>query len=137
MNLDEVMIEVAKRLDTIEGLRVADHGVDVVNPPHAIVSLPQITFDETYGRGADRYTLPVILAIGKVVNRASRDNLAPYVAGSGVKSFKQVLEDETVPYAAFDSLRVQSIEFDVISWGAVEYLTATFTLDIAGSGAIS
>jgi hypothetical protein len=129
------MTEVADRLDTIAGLRVFSHPVDKIEPPTAIVSLPQIAFDLTYGRGSDRYTLPVILAIGKVVDRAARNNIAPYVAGSGAKSFKQVLEDDTTPYTSLDTLRVQGVEFDVFTWNAVEYLTATFTLDILGSGA--
>lgn len=134
MNVDEVMTEIAARLDTIEGLRVHDHPVDSINPPAAIVSLPQITFDLTYGRGSDRYALPVVLAIGKVHDKASRANIAPYVAGSGDKSFKAVLEADD-DYTAFDSLRIVSVEFDVITWGAVEYLTATFLLDITGDGA--
>lgn len=134
MNLDAVMTEIADRLKTITGLRVFDHPVDTVNPPTAIVSLPEITFDQTYGRGSDRYALPVVLAIGKVVDRAARANLAPYVAGAGAKSFKAVLEAAT-PYVAFDSLRVQSVEFDVITWSSVEYLAATFLLDIIGDGA--
>ena len=135
MNLDAVMTEVAERLDTIAGLLVTDHPVDKVNPPHAIVSLPEIAFDETYGRGCDRYTLPVVLAVGKVNDRASRANLAPFVAGAGAQSVKQVLEDETDPYVAFDALRVQSVDFDVVAWGAIPYLTATFVLDIIGDGA--
>lgn len=135
MNLDAVMEEVATRLNTITDLRVTAHPVDTVNPPQAVVSLPEITFDETYGRGSDRYTLPVVLAIGKVVDRAAMKNLAPYVAGAGAKSFKAVLEDESTPYTAFDSLRVQSVSFDVIAWNAIEYLTATFVLDIIGDGA--
>lgn len=135
MNIDDVMAEVAARLDTIEGLRVFDHPVDTVNPPTALVALPEITFDQTYGRGSDRYALPVILAIGKVVDRASRANLAPYVAGAGAKSFKEVLEDDATPYTSFDSLTVQTVEFDVIAWSAIEYLTATFLLDIIGNGA--
>lgn len=135
MNLDAVMTEVAERLDAIAGLRVFDHPVDTINPPTAIVSLPEIAFDLTYGRGTDRYTLPVILAVGKVSDRASRANIAPYVAGSGDHSVKQALEDETTPYAAFDTLQVQRVDFDVVAWSAVEYLTATFTLDIVGSGA--
>ena len=134
MNLDDVMAEVAARLDTITDLTVFDHPVDTVNPPTAIVSMPEITFDQTYGRGSDRYDLPVVLAIGKVVDRASRKNVAPYVAGAGAKSFKAVLEDESTPYTSFDSLRVQSVSFDVIAWSAVEYLAATFLLDIIGDG---
>lgn len=134
MNVDAVMTEVAARLDTIAGLRVFDHPVDTINPPTAIVSLPEITFDATYGRGSDQYALPVILAIGKESDRAARANLAPYVAGSGAKSFKAVLEDEATTYTSFDSLRVQGVEFDVVTWSAVDYLTATFLLDIIGDG---
>jgi hypothetical protein len=135
VNLGAVMAEVAARLDTIEGLRVFDHPVDAINPPTAIVSLPEITFDLTYGRGCDSYALPVVFAVGKMSDRASVDNLAPYVAGAGEKSVKAVLEDDTEPYVAFDALRVQSVDFDVVAWGAIPYLTATFVLEIIGDGA--
>lgn len=135
MHIDSVMAEVATRLKTITPLRVFDHPVDKVEPPTAIVSLPQISFDQTYGRGCDRYELPVILAIGKVVDRAARNNIAPYVAGTGSKSFKAVLENQSTAYVSFDTLRVQGVDFDVFTWNSVEYLTATFTLDILGSGA--
>lgn len=134
MNVDDVMSEIAARLEAIAGLRVSDHPVDAITPPHAIVSLPQITFDMTYGRGSDRYALPVVIAVGKVSDRAARANLAPYVAGDGASSVKAVLEDESTPYVSFYTLRVQTVEFDVIAWGAIEYLTASFVLDITGKG---
>lgn len=133
MNVDAVMTEVADRLKTITGLRVFDHPVDTVNPPTAIVSLPEITFDLTYGRGTDRYELPVVLAIGKIVDRAARANVAPYVAGDGAKSFKAKLDDAT-PYTSCDSVTVRTVEFDTYSWGSVEYLVAVFLLDIIGDG---
>lgn len=127
------MKEVAARLDTITGLRVFSHPVDKVDPPTAVVSLPEITFDATYGRGCDRLSLPVVLAVGKVVDRAARDNLAPFIAGSGATSFKAVLEGFTP--ASFDTVRVQGATPDVITWSGIEYLAYTFTLDILGSGA--
>lgn len=133
MNIDLVMTEIADQLRTIPKLRVSDHPVDTVNPPHALVSLPEINFDETYGRGTDRYTLPVILAIGKVTNRAARANLAPFVAGSGASSFKQVLE--AGDYESFDDVRVPGVTFDVITFAAVDHICATFLLDIYGDGA--
>ena len=127
------MGEVATRLRTIAGLRVFDYPVDEVRPPTAIVALPEITFDETYGRGTDRYAMPVLLVVGNAVDRAARNNLAPYVKGSGAKSVKATLEGYTP--VAFDSIRVQSASFDVVTFGSVDYLTASFTLDILGSGA--
>lgn len=135
MNIDAVMSEVAALLKTLPAKpRVFDHPVDAVSPPTLIVALPEITYDMTYGRGSDRLALPVILAIGKVIDRAARANLAPYIAGSGPNSIKQVLESDD-EYESFDALRVQTCTFDVVSFGAVEYLTATFLLDITGDGA--
>lgn len=134
MKLEDVMSEVAARLDTIDGLRVSDTPVDAINPPHAIVALPEITYDLTYGRGTDRYRMPVVLAVGKVSDRASAKKLAAFAAGAGPQSVKAVLEDDTTPYVAFGTLRVESVDFDVIAWGAVDYLTAAFVLDIIGSG---
>lgn len=128
------MDEVAARLDTIPDLRVTAHPVDKVNVPHAIVSLPEITYDLTYGRGCDRYSLPVVVAVGKVSERASRAALGPFVAGSGPRSFKAVLEEDTEPWVSCDTVRVQSVSFDVVAWGTVDYLTAGFVLDILGPG---
>ena len=134
MNLGEVMQAVADRIDTIAGLRVYAYPPDTVNAPAAVVTYPDTyTYDATYGRGMDRLELPVVVLIGKVSDRASRDNLSRYVDGSGAASIKQVLESGT--YTAFDSCRVTGAEFDVIAIGAVEYLAATLTLDIAGQGA--
>lgn len=135
MNVEDVMAEVATRLKAIAGLRVFAHPVDDVHPPTAIVALPDVTFDQTYGRGMDRMSLPVVVAIGRVSDRAAAEKAASYANGSGAGSVKQVLEDESTPYEAFDTLRVASVEFDVVTWGTVNYLTAAFTLDISGDGA--
>ena len=124
--------EVRDRLLTIHP-RVFDHMVDTIEPPMFIVAMPAITFDLTYGRGRDRWALPVLLAVGKVSDRGSRDALAPFIAGSGPKSVKQALE--TGAPASFQTLQLQRIEFDVNTWGTVEYLVAAFTLDITGRGA--
>jgi hypothetical protein len=95
MDLAAVMDEVAARLDTIDGLRVYAYPADNVHPPAAVVTYPDIAFDSAYQRGSDRMTLPVVLLIGKVSARASRDLVAVYAHGSGVKSIKRVLEAGT------------------------------------------
>ena len=92
-----------------------------------------MTFDQTYGRGMDRLTLPVLVLVGKVTARTSRDKLVPYVSGSGTKSIKAVVEAGT--YTSCDTVRVVKAEFDVIRVGGVDYAAAQFDLDITGSGA--
>lgn len=135
MILGDVMQEVADRLDTIAGLRVFAYPTDQPPPiPAAIVSYPDsYTYDATYGRGMDRMELPVWLVVGKVSDRAARDQITKYLDGSGADSVKAVLESGT--WTEFDTVRVMSVEFDVIRIGGIDYLAAGLTLDIAGQGA--
>jgi hypothetical protein len=99
-----------------------------------VVAFPEdYTFDATYGRGMDRMTLPVVVMVGKVSDRTSRDRLTAYLDGSGATSIKAVIEAGT--YTAFDVVRVMDATFDVVSMAGVDHLAATFSLDIAGSGA--
>lgn len=135
MDLGAVMQAVADRIDTIADLRVYAYPPDTIAPPAAVVTYPgTYTFDETYGRGMDRIPdLTVVLLVGKVSDRASRDLLTKWCKGSGATSIKAVVESGT--YTAFHTVRVAQIQFDIVAIGAVEHLAATFTLDIAGTGA--
>jgi hypothetical protein len=142
MDLAAVMDEVGDLLDGIFAGRVFRHPPDgAVPPPAAIVTYPEsIDFDATFARGMDRIPdLPVIVLVGRVSARAARTRLAAYVAGAGAKSVKATLEAPGQPtgggYTAFDTLRVTSVAFDIVAFARVEHLAATFTLDIAGTGA--
>lgn len=134
MILADVMDQIGDRLDTITGLRVFRYPPDSVTPPAAIVSYPdEIVFDETYGRGMDRMTLPVVIVVGKVSDRTSKDRLTAYANGSGTSSVKGVIEGGT--YTAFDTVRISRAEFDVVSINSTDYVAGLFDLDIAGQGA--
>lgn len=134
MNLANVMDAVATRLDTIDGLRVFAFPPDSLSPPAGWVAYPEeYTYDETYGRGMDRISnLGVIVVVGKVSDRSARNQIGEYVDGSGAKSVKAVLESGA--YNAFDTLRVASVVFDVVTVAGTDHLAALFTLDIAGQG---
>ena len=134
MDLNDVMDEIGEELATIVGLRVYDFPSDHITPPAAIIAYPdQVTYDETYGRGMDRLSLPVVLLVGRASDRASRDNLAVYAGGSGTSSVKAVVEGGE--YTACDTVRVTRAEFDVVRVAGVDYAAALFDLDIAGQGA--
>jgi len=133
MDINAVVAELAAQLDTITGLRVHPEPPGTVTPPAAVVTFPDITFDATYGRGMDELELPVVLVLAKVADRASGKKIRAYVSGSGASSVKAVVEAGT--YTAFDSVRVASVGFDAITIGGVDYLAATFILEIAGQGA--
>lgn len=136
MNLGVVMDELAARLETIPGLRVYPHPVKSVVPPAAVIAYPDsITFDETYGRGMDRIDLVVWLVVADNVDRATREQIVPYVAGSGPRSIKAVLESGT--YTAFDDVRVTDVEFDTLRVAGKDLVAVGFRLDIAGPGSMT
>lgn len=134
MNLVDVTDQLSARLDTISGLRCFPYLADAVQPPAAVFPLDgsELTFDETYGRGMDRLSLPLAVVVGKVSDRASRGQISAYCNGSGASSVKEVLESGT--YTAFDTVRVVSARLGVATIAATEYLAALFELDVAGSG---
>ncbi|KXK61954.1 hypothetical protein AWW66_10970 [Micromonospora rosaria] len=134
MNLDAVAEELRAALGTIEGLNVADWGVQRVHPPAALVPLPEaITFDATYGRGSDRIEdWPVLVLVARPTSPEARREIAEYADGSGPKSVKAAFEAYVFTTC---SARVTSADFDVVSYAGNEYLAAMFHLDITGQGA--
>lgn len=132
MNIADVMDELGAALETIPDLRVFPYWADRVTPPAAVVTWPEVTYDLTFVRGGDRLEIPLITLTGKVDARSARDLAAQYADGSGTHSVKVAVES----YAAtgWDSARVERVEFGVTSVAAVEYLSATFYVDIVGPG---
>jgi hypothetical protein len=136
VNLDDVAEEIRTVLDTITGLRVPPWGVESVQAPAALVSLPgSVDFDETYGRGKDRYPdMAVVVLIGQPEARTARKAAARYAAGAGPVSIKQVLEAHA--WVSCEVLTVTSAEFDGrAEYAGVPYLAVVFNLDVIGKGA--
>lgn len=133
MNVGSVMDALGSALETIDGLRVFPYWADRVTPPFAIVEFPEkIDYDLTMVRGGDRLSIKVIVGVARTDARTARDVLAVYADGSGASSVKAAIEAHTA--TAYGSVRVQSADFGLVTVAAVEYLAATFTVDIIGVG---
>lgn len=134
MNIADVMDDLGTALETIAGLRVFPYWADRITPPAAVVAWPDpLTYDSTFGRGSDRVELAVMVMVGKVDSRTARDKVAAYADGSGASSVKVAIESHTP--TAYHSARVQRCEFGVVTVASVEYLAATFYIDLTGTGA--
>lgn len=135
MNLSDVAEEIAARLDTVDGLRAYSYPPGSLNPPTAIVLNPEpggIVYDQTYGRGMDRMTLPLLVIVRRSSERAATKNVRPFLDSAGQQSIKEVLESGT--YGAFDTIRVVNGGWDGVTWGDSDYVAALFDLDITGQG---
>jgi hypothetical protein len=135
MNLAGAMDELAAALDTIDGLRVYPYTAQTVSPPAAIVTWPEeITYDRAMARGADSLTLPVFVMVGAVDARTSRDLLAQFLAGSGLRSVKAAIDGYA--YIELDSARVATAKVEAVTVADVEYLAAVFDVAIFGRGGV-
>lgn len=133
MNPDAVMVELGERLATIADHTSHDWPVGSPTPPASLVSYPETgTFDLTYQRGMDRLTIPIVVIMGQVKDRATREQFGAYTAGSGARSVKAVLESGT--YVSFHEVVVKGFESDAVRIGAVDHMAAIFTCEVTGSG---
>jgi hypothetical protein len=127
------MDELGVALSSITGLRVLPYWPENISPPTAIVGLPDsCEFDKGFSRGSDRATFPVTVVVGRVDVRTARNNLSDYASGSGSSSVKAAVEDHAP--IAYHSARVTKVEFGAIQIGGVEYVAATFDIDISAPG---
>jgi hypothetical protein len=125
--LATVMDQLGTRLATITGLRVLDFTAAQAVPPFALVDVPEsVEYDLTYQRGSDRATFRVIVGVGAQVDRAARDAIALYVAGSGAQSIKAAIEGGTVGQSA----RVVSAEIRPVTLGGTTYTGCVFDVDV-------
>lgn len=134
MNIATVMDEIGDALKVpVPKLRVTPYYAGSLTPPGAIVGLPDThTFDATMGRGTDHATFPIIVVVGKADAKSARDKLAAYANGTGAASVKAAVEGHE--YTACDPPAVRSIEYATSTIGGVEYLSATFLVDVYGTG---
>lgn len=133
MDVNAVVAELAEALQGIVGLRVFGYVPGTVNPPAVIIPPPpSVTFDDTFGRGADTLTFEMYVIAAPDPDRSGTAVLNGFLSGSGDTSIKAAIEGAT--YSEFDSVRVVSAEAGPMTIGGIDYLGAMFTLDIIGSG---
>jgi hypothetical protein len=133
VNLANVMDEVGAALSTMDNLNVYPYNADSVVPPAVVIGWPdQIEYDQTYGRGSDKITLPMWVVVGRQDQRTSRDRLAVYLDGAGDKSIKALVDGGT--YTACDTVRVATASPVALTLGGVDYLAAAFDIEIMGEG---
>lgn len=132
LDLNAVMDALGARLVGVTGLRVHDFSADSVAPPAAIVSLPRVVeYDAVAGRGADRLVIPITVLVGRVSDRAARDQLGGYLSGTGAASIKAAIEGGDPPLGgAAQTVRVTEATVDVVTIGAVDYLGASFDVEV-------
>lgn len=136
MIIHEVATEITERLGTIPKLNGFPYWIKKVPVPGFTVGLPElIEYDQTYGRGLDKITFPILVLVGQVSSAQSARDLEAYMDGSGARSFRAVMDAE--PWQSCDDVFILSAEPDTYVSGGVTLLGAEFTVQVHGQGATS
>jgi hypothetical protein len=132
MDVEAVIVELAERLRTIDGLQVWDTVPDKLTAtPAAIVAMPEsIIFDAGGRRSTDTLMIPIVVCFARRVPRVGRRELGAFASGRGARSIKQVVESGV--YAELRGVIVREGLFDVVSIGGTDYLAVVFTADVKG-----
>jgi hypothetical protein len=128
LDLNAAMDAIGARLLTIGGLRVYDYAADQIAAPGGVVGLPEVAYDVTKARGTDFAVFTVHVLVSKVSDRASRDALSQYLAGTGAKSVKAAI-DGTLGGAVHHA-RVASAAARTVPVAGVDYLAAVFQIEV-------
>lgn len=133
MILTDVMDELVMRLGVVPGLRAHDWSVPTVVLPAAVVHYPKIVEFETYLNGMESYTLDVVVLVGKLNDRGTRQPMSDYLRPTGPTSIREALQ--TGHSASFDVISIQETVADgSYPLAGTEYQAIIFTCKISGSG---
>lgn len=122
----------ATNLGTIPGLRTSYFVPDNPNPPIAIIYPPSITYDQTFGRGLDKYDFSITVLVAKLEDRISQDLIDTFCAPTGTGSVKRAIESDRSLGDTVSDLRVTNMTGVTptnIADGQL-YLTATWAVEV-------
>lgn len=126
----------AGALGTIPGLRTSAFVPGAPNPPVAIVGQWTAEYDQTMGRGFDRYLLTVRLIVAPTADRQAQERLDAFCASSGPSSIKAAVESDQTLGGVASTVRVVRIgpapqAFDL---GGQEYLGTDIEIEVMARG---
>lgn len=118
------------RLATISGLRHSAVVPSTLNPPHAFVKRSATTFGVSMD-GEDDVTFAITIAVDWTNPRTAQQALDEYLAGTGVKSIKAAIDEDSTLGGVVDYAHVTTAEEDrIFTFGGTEYLAADLVVEV-------
>ena len=123
---------IGTNLGNISSLSVYNYVPDSIEPPTAIVGVVQtLEYDTSMARGADTYTIPVLLYVSRVDAQDSQETLDAYLASSGASSVKaQIESDQTLDSSAQSCRVVEENNYCVYTVNNIDYLGVEFEVEV-------
>lgn len=131
-SLTNIRNEIGNNLANITSLTVYKYIPDSVEPPTAVVGVVErIEYDNSFARGSDTYTIPVILYISRVDAQLSQETLDSYLQSSGANSVKAQIESDLSLNGEASSVRVtDATDYGVYNVNNIDYLGVQFSVEV-------
>jgi hypothetical protein len=136
MSITAVMDGLEVRLKTIAGLRVSDVKPGQINPPQAVIGVPDIPeFYAAMKRGTTLINPTITVLTSATVDRIGQRALAGYADPSGDLSIvAAIMADPTLGGACDDCIVSSFRPLGIDEVGVIGYFGGVFTLTVTGSG---
>lgn len=133
----EIMQGIETRLKTITGLRTSDVVPGQINPPQAIVGVPEIpNYRLTMGKARFEVQPTVTVLVGSAVDRAGQLALADYANPAGASSIPAAIEGDRTLAGTVDDCIVTSFRpLGTEEINQIGYVGGVFTLTVTARGA--
>jgi len=124
------------RLQTIDGLRTSAYVADQINPPHAVVGVPEVeNYHATFNRGRMALELQVWILVSATLDRTGQMLLADYANPNGPTSIARAIEgDKTLGGVANDTLVLSFRPLGTEEVGQLGYYGGVFDVRIIADG---
>ena len=131
-SLTNIRNEIGNNLSSITSLSIHKFVPDTIEPPTAVVGVVErIEYDNTMSRGADTYTIPVLVYISRVDAQLSQETLDSYLQSSGANSIKAQIESDTTLNNEAQSVRVtDATDYGVYNVNNIDYIGVQFSVEV-------
>ena len=131
-SLTNIRNEIGNNLSSITSLSIHKFVPDTIEPPTAVVGVVErIEYDNTMSRGADTYTIPVLVYISRVDAQLSQETLDSYLQSTGANSIKAQIESDTTLNNEAQSVRVtDATDYGVYNVNNIDYIGVQFSVEV-------
>jgi hypothetical protein len=119
----------ARALGRVQGLRVADHIPEQLNPPVGVVQVQSVTYHRAMRGGLSAWEFVVTVISGRMGDRTAMRTLDGWMSWDGVYSVRAALEDDQTLAGVCSTVKVNDmLAVRPVSLGDATYLSCEFNV---------
>lgn len=125
----DIQDKLAEALQTIPGLRVADHLPEQINPPIAVIQVQSVTYHRAMQGGLSTFEYVISVVAGRLGDRTAQRTLDAWMSWDGALSVRAALEDDQTLSGVAKTVKVNDmLAVRPVSLGDAAYLSVEFNV---------